>query len=269
MVKKLKDSVVYIFLTIISLLSIAPFLWMVIGASNKSKDVTLGKLTFGSNLIENFKNLSEQADLKLVFWNSARIAILTTILAILISSLAGYGFEIFKSRKKELLFRLLLVSMMLPFAAMMIPLFKMFSNFGLLNKDIAIILPGCASAFLIFFFRQNTKSFPKELIEAARVDGLNEFSIFFRIYMPTMKSTYAAAGIITFMSTWNNYLWPLIVLQTPNRRTLPLVISTLASSYTPDYGMMMMGVVISVIPTVLIFFLLQKQFVEGMVGSVK
>ena len=269
MVKKLKGSFIYIFLTIVSALSIAPFLWMIIGASNKSKDVTLGKLTLGKNLIINFKNLAEQADLKLVFWNSARIAIITTILAILISSLAGYGFEIFKSRKKELLFKLLLLSMMLPFAAMMIPLFKMFTSFGWLNKDIAIILPGCASAFLIFFFRQNTKAFPKELIEAARVDGLNEFSIFFRIYVPTMKSTYAAAAIITFMSTWNNYLWPLIVLQTPNRRTLPLVISTLSSSYTPDYGVVMMGVVISVIPTILIFFLLQKQFVEGMVGSVK
>ena len=100
-------------------------------------------------------------------------------------------------------------------------------------------------------------------------DGLGEFGIFTKIFIPTMKSTYAAAIIVTFMTSWNNYMWPLISLQSPEKKTLPLILSALGSSYTPDYGMMMVAVVIATIPTALIFFLMQKNFVQGMTGSVK
>ena len=269
MINKLKQTFVYIFLIIVSVVSVFPFLWMIIGATNKSKDITLGKLSFGGEIIENFKKLSELVDLKTVTINSFKIAIIVTIVTLLICSMAGYGFEIYKSKTRDNLFAVLLLSMMLPFAAMMIPLFKLFSKMGLLNTHIAVILPTAATAFLIFFFRQSTKSFPKDLIEAARVDGLNELQIFFKIYMPTMKSTYAAAAIISFMGSWNNFLWPLIVLQTPDKKTLPLVISSLSSSYTPDYGVIMVAIIISILPMLIIFFLLQKNFVEGMVGSIK
>lgn len=101
------------------------------------------------------------------------------------------------------------------------------------------------------------------------MDGLSEYGIFLRIYMPMMKSTYAAAGIFSFMASWNNYMWPLIALQSEKKFTLPLMVSNLAAGFTPDYGMVMVGIIISTIPTILIFFLLQKAFVEGMVGSVK
>ena len=121
----------------------------------------------------------------------------------------------------------------------------------------------------IFFFKQNTHAFPLETIEAARVDGLSEYGIFFKIYMPMMKSTYAAAGIFSFMASWNNYMWPLIALQSDSKFTLPLTVSNLAAGFTPDYGMVMVGIILSTLPTVLVFFLLQKSFVEGMVGSVK
>ncbi|MNP62364.1 Lactose transport system permease protein LacG [compost metagenome] len=101
------------------------------------------------------------------------------------------------------------------------------------------------------------------------MDGLGELRLFTKVYMPTMKPTYAAAAIITFMSNWNNFLWPLIALQSQDKKTLPLIVSSLASSYNPDYGMIMVSIVITTLPTVLIFFLLQKQFVQGMLGSVK
>ncbi|NSD46179.1 carbohydrate ABC transporter permease [Mediterraneibacter gnavus] len=120
-----------------------------------------------------------------------------------------------------------------------------------------------------YVFKQNTHAFPVETIQAARVDGLGEYGIFFRIYMPMMKSTYAAAGIFAFMASWNNYMWPLIALQSNDKFTLPLAVSNLAAGFTPDYGMVMVGIIISTIPTILVFFLLQKAFVEGMVGSVK
>ena len=194
-----------------------------------------------------------------------------------VSSAAGYAFEVFKSKGRDRVFSIVLLSMMVPFAALMVPLFRLFSKFNKipvlkwigLNTTGSVVIIAIATAFLIFFFRQNTKTFPKELIEAARIDGVGEFGIFTKIYMPTMKSTYAAAVVVTFMTSWNNYLWPLIALQSEDKRTLPLVISALGSSYTPDYGMMMTAVVIATLPTALIFFLMQKQFVAGMTGSVK
>ena len=205
------------------------------------------------------------------------IAVITTTLAMVVSSAAGYAFEIFKSKARDRVFNIVLLSMMVPFAALMVPLFRLFSSFNNipvlkwigLNTSGSVIIIAIATAFLIFFFRQNTKTFPKELVEAARIDGLGEFGIFTRIYMPTMKSTYAAAVVVTFMTSWNNYLWPLIALQSGDKRTLPLIISAMGSSYTPDYGMMMTAVVIATLPTALIFFLMQKQFVAGMTGSVK
>jgi lactose/L-arabinose transport system permease protein len=133
----------------------------------------------------------------------------------------------------------------------------------------SVILPTVTTAFLIFFFRQSTKMFPKDILEAGRIDGLTELGVFFRIYVPTMKTSYAAAAIITFMASWNNYLWPLVVLQSPEKQTIPLLISNLGSSYTPDFGVIMTAIVIATLPAALIFFIMQKHFVAGMMGSVK
>lgn len=262
----------YIFLTTAALISIFPFLWMLISATNKSIEVSRGSLLPGTNLFENLKNLfANNLNFANSLVNSAKIAIITTVLALIISSLAGYGFEIYKTKFRDKIFAILLLSMMVPFASLMVPLFRMFRSFKVfgLNTTASVIIPSIATAFLIFFFRQNTKAFPKDLLEAGRIDGLSELQLFTKIYVPTMKSTYAAAAIITFMSSWNNYMWPLITLQTASKRTAPLIISTMSSSYTPDYGMIMAGIVIATLPTALVFFLMQKQFVEGMLGSVK
>ncbi len=267
----------YVFLSILSLISIFPFYWMIVAATNKSVDVTKGTLIPGTYLIENIKSVLA-SDLQYVtaYKNSIVIAVITTVLAMIVSSAAGYAFVVYKTKFRERIFDFIFASMMVPFAALMVPLFRLFSNFnkmGLkiigLNNPGAVIITGVATAFLIFFFKQNVQTFPKELIEAARIDGLGEVKIFLQIFMPTMKATYAAAIVVTFMSSWNNYLWPLIALQSGEKRTLPLILSAMGSSYTPDYGMMMAAVVIATIPTALIFFLMQKQFVAGMTGSVK
>ncbi|WP_418222670.1 carbohydrate ABC transporter permease [Clostridium isatidis] len=268
----------YIFLAILSFVSIFPFIWMIIATTNKSVDVTKGTLLPGTYFFQNLKNLlSSDLQYAAAFKNSLIIAVITTILAMLASSLAGYAFEVYRTKARERIFNFILLSMMVPFAALIVPLFRMFTKFksvGILksvsiNTHGSVIIISIATAFLIFFFRQNTKTFPKELIEAARIDGLGELGIFFKIYMPTMKSTYAAAIIVTFMGSWNNYLWPLIALQSPEKRTLPVIISALGSSYTPDYGMIMTAVVLATLPTALIFFLMQKHFVAGMTGAVK
>lgn len=271
----IKKVLSYGFLAVCAIVSIFPFLWMIVSATNKSVDVTKGRLLPGSHFMDNLHNLLDTVDLLPALMNSAKISITTTVLSLLIASLAGYGFEIYQSKAKDAVFNFLLLSMMIPFAALMVPLFRMF---GMLSQSVpalgidtfaSVILPTVTTAFLIFFFRQSTKMFPKDILEAGRIDGLTELGCFFRIYLPTMKTTYAAGAIITFMASWNSYLWPLVVLQSPENKTLPLLISVLGSSYSPDYGVIMTAIVIATLPAALIFFIMQKHFVAGMMGSVK
>lgn len=259
----------YLFLGVMAFLSIFPFFWMVISATNTSIDIMGGKVSFGSAFATNVTNFFTLVDVPLVFWNSAKVAISATVLTIVVSSLAGYGFEMFKSKWRDRVYSLILLTLMVPFAALMIPLFMMMARAGLINTHIAIMLPGIASAFIIFYFRQSTKAFPTELRDAAKVDGLKEWQIFLYIYMPVMRSTYAAAFVIVFMTNWNNYLWPLIVLQSNDTKTITLVVSSLASAYYPDFGVVMIGTILATLPTLAIFFAMQRQFVQGMLGSVK
>ncbi|CQR45954.1 Lactose transport system permease protein LacG [Paraliobacillus sp. PM-2] len=272
---KIKRIFTYVFLSIATFVSIFPFLWMCISMTNKSVDVTRGRLIPGSHLFENITNLFQNYNIITSIVNSLIVAVITTVLTLLIGSLAGYGFEIFRSKGKDVVFNILILSMMIPFAAIMIPLYRLFGRisataplFGI-DTLAAVILPTVITAFFVFFFRQNTKMFARDLVEAGRMDGLGEIGIFFRIFVPSMKTTYAAAAIIAFMNSWNNYLWPLIVLQSPENHTIPLLISTLGAGYSPDYGVIMTAIVIATLPTALVFFLMQKHFVAGMMGSVK
>ncbi|MBD3949117.1 carbohydrate ABC transporter permease [Tuanshanicoccus lijuaniae] len=272
---KKNNVLTYVFLILMSIVFAFPFYFMIVSATNASVDVTKGSLLPGKYLAENFKNLLNQTDMLLALKNSAIIALSQTALALLISSIAGYAFEIYRSKTTDFIFNVILTSMMIPFAALMIPLFRLFGKFSAIHPSIGFnsyasaFLPYIATAFLIFYFRQNTKMFQQELLEAGRIDGLSEIGLFFRIYVPTMKNTYAAAAIITFMSAWNNYLWPLVALQTNEVKTVPLLLSNLGSSYAPDFGLMMIAILIATIPTIAIFFILQKYFVAGMLGAVK
>lgn len=265
----LRRSVTYALLSLAAFVSVFPFFWMVVGSTNRSADIIRGKADFGGALITNIGSFLAQVDLPLVLWNSLQITAIATLLTLIVSSLAGYGFEIFRSRVRDRIFAGLLLMLSIPFAALMVPLFVLTSRFGLINTHTAVILPTIASIFIIFYFRQATKAFPHELRDAARVDGLKEWQIFFFIYMPVMRSTYAAALIILFMTNWNNYLWPLIVLQTNDKKTITLVISSLNAGYTPDFGVILVGAVLATLPTLLIFFFLQRRFVEGLLGSAK
>ena len=265
----LRRGLLYLALSIAAFVSIFPFYWMVVGSTNPSPDIAHGKATFGAHLFENIAAFFATVDVPRMFWNSAFIAVVGTVLTLVVSSLAGYGFEVFKSRFRDRIFGFLLLMLSIPFAALMVPLFIMMSRLGLINTHAAVILPGIASIFIIFYFRQATKAFPAELRDAARIDGLNEWQIFLYVYLPVMRSTYAAATIIVFMANWNNYLWPLIVLQNVEQKTVTLIVSALSYAYVPDYGVIMISAVFATLPTILIFFLLQRRFVEGLLGSVK
>jgi lactose/L-arabinose transport system permease protein len=265
----LRALVIYAFLGLMALLSVFPFLWMILGMTNSSAAIVRGHIGLGGAFVENVTKFFAQVDVALVFWNSAKISVFGTLATLAISSLAGYGFEVFRSPARERIYKALLVTIMVPFAVLMIPLFMMMGKAGLINTHLAIVLPAVASGFVVFYFRQSAKAFPPELRDAARVDGLKEWQIFLYIYVPTMRSTYAAAFIIVFMTSWNNYLWPLIVLQTNEMKTITLVVSSLASAYYPDYGVVMVAAVLATLPTLVVFFGMQRQFVAGMLGSVK
>lgn len=267
--KKCHVVVMHLFLFVISLLSLFPLVWMVIASSNSSADIILGKLSFGGQWVQNFNKLTALVDLPLVFGNTLKIALISTVATLVVCSLAGYAFEIYRSKGRERVYSALLLTMMIPFSALLIPLFTLFAKAGLLNTHFAVILPSVSMAFIIFYFRQATKMFPKALIDAARIDGVKEWRIFLFVYVPIMRSTYAAASIIVFMASWNAFLWPLVVLQSNELKTLNLVLSSLASGYAPDFGVIMVGTLISIIPNMLIFLLMQKPFVASFSGAIK
>lgn len=267
--RKLRRAFPYVFLSVASALSVFPLLWMVIASTNRSVDVVAGRLLPGTYIFENFKALIANQNLGQAMYNSFRNSIVMTLVALVICSAAGYGFEIFHDRGKDWLFSVLLLAMMVPFVAIMIPLFRMFSTMGFLDSMMGFMLPTISTPFLIMLFRQSARSFPHDIIEAARIDGLNEVGIFLRMFIPTMRSTYAAAMTITFMNAWNSYLWPKVVMQSQSAMTMPMLVANLRGGYVVDYGMLMLGVLICTIPTVVIFFFLQKSFAEGITGAVK
>ena len=214
--EKFRMAGVYVFLGIMALLSLFPFAWMAISATNPSVDVTKGKFTPGNALLDNLAKLGKTFDVAQIFWNSGKIAVIGGFFTLLISSMAGYGFEVFSSRARERVYNGLLLTLMVPFAALMIPLFILMAKFDLLDTHLAVVLPVLASAYIVFYFRQSTKAFPSELREAARLDGLKEWQIFLFVYVPVMRSTYAAAFIIVFMAAWNNFLWPCLLYTSPS-----------------------------------------------------
>lgn len=263
------NALMYVVLTIVSLISVFPLYWMLIASTNKSVDVTRGTLLPGTAFIDNFKSLLASSPVGSAMINSFKYAVILTICALVICSLAGYGFEIYHDKGKDMVMSVLLLAMMVPFVATMIPLFRMFSSAGLLNSTLGFILPTISTPFLIMMFRQSARSFPHDIIEAARIDGLSEIQIFFRMFVPTMRSTYAAATTVTFMNAWNNYLWPKVIMLDDTSITMPMLVANLTEGYVTDYGILMLAVLLCSLPTIIIFFLLQKSFAEGITGAVK
>lgn len=264
-----KKFFAYGFLSVISFLSVFPLYWMVVAATNKSADVTSGTLVFGTALFDNMKKLFASQNVTAAFLNSFKYSVIMTFMTLLVCSIAGYGFEVFHDKAKDRVMRVILLAMMVPFAATMIPLYQMVAAAGLLNSTLGFILPSIATPFLIMLFRQSARAFPTDIIEAARIDGLSELQIFFQMFIPTMRSTYAAAMTITFMGAWNSYLWPKVIMSDADSITMPMLVANLTSGYVTDYGVLMLAVLVCTIPTVIIFFLLQRSFTEGITGAVK
>ena len=259
----------YAFLIIVSLISVFPLYWAFISAFNNTQQILGGRMIPSTHLMENLRNLLAQQNVFNALKNSFATSLLQVLLSLTISSIAGYGFEIYHDKYKDGLMGILMLAMMVPFVAVLVPLFQMFSKANLLNTWVGFFLPSLATPFLIMYFRNSARTFPKDTIEAARIDGLNEFQIFVKMFVPMMQPTYASAATITFMNAWNSYLWPKVIMQTADATTMPMLVSNLMAGYVIDYGVVMAGVTICSLPTVIIFFLLQKSFTNAVAGAVK
>jgi len=261
----------YIFLIICSFISVFPLYWMIAAATQQSINVARGSITIGNQLMVNFEHLraAVQGTLWSSMGNSFLYSVVQTVVTLFVCSIAGYGFELYHDKGKDRLFGILLLAMMVPAVATMVPLYGLVSKAKLLNTVWAFILPGISTPFMIMMFRQNSRNFPPDIMEAARIDGLSEWKIFFKMYVPVQKSIYAAAAVITFMNAWNAYMWPKVVMSDNRAQTMPMFIANISSGYTVDYGMTMLGVLFCSLPTMIVFFVLQKQFAEGITGSVK
>jgi arabinosaccharide transport system permease protein len=204
------------------------------------------------------------------FKNSLVITVVQTLLTLVVSAFVGYGFAMYNFRFKNLLFVCVLLTMMVPMEIIMLPLYQLVIKIGLIDSMWGVILPFAAAPLPIFFFRQYLSGIPKDFLDAARVDGCSEYGIFWRIILPLMKPAFAAMGIFVGMNSWNNFLWPLIVLNSKENITLSIGLSTLITPYGNNYDVLIAGAVFSVIPVVVLFILFQKYFIAGMTaGGVK
>ena len=264
---------IHLLLILLTLFMLLPFIWMLSTSFKLPQDVFGFPPTLFSkdSTLIHYKFLIEEQNLLLIVWNTFFVAFTSTALSLFFTSLGGFGFAKYNFPGKEPLFAFLLATMVVPFAVTMVPSFILMRYFKWVNTFWALIVPGAANAFGIFFMRQYISSINNELLDAARIDGATEFAIYRRIILPIITPALTSLGLIFFMASWNNYLWPLIILKTPAKFTIPLAIASFggAVGLTNYPGQMAMSV-ISIIPLLIIFLLFQRRFVEGvMAGAVK
>ncbi len=259
----------YFLLCLFMFISIFPFYWMVIGSTNHSSKMFSRPITLlpGKELFTNIAHLNESIGIYRVLFNSLFVSITYVILALMICTMAAYVLAKFKFKGSKTIFTLFLLSMMIPYQATVIPLFKMMSHFNLLNTYFALIAPQLCYPFAIFLMRQNFLAFPTELLESARLDGAGEVRIFLTIVLPSMKPALAATAIFLFMTQWNNFMWPLVATTSSEMYTFPVALSSLTGVSFTDYGQVMAGVTFATIPIIIFFLALQKHFISGMLGS--
>ncbi len=218
----------------------------------------------------NYRNLWKTVPFNRYFINSVFIATASTLLTLFFCSLGGYAFAKYRFRGQKILFGILLASMMVPFQVLLVPLFGLMYDIGWLNSYKAIIIPFSVGAFGVFLMRQFIVTIPTELLDAARIDGCSEFGIYYRIVLPIIKPALGALTIYSFLGSWNGYLWPLIILRDESKYTLPIGLANLVGIYRQDYGMLMAGTLLSLMPIVILFLAMQREFVQGItLGSVK
>lgn len=271
--KIITDILLYTFLIFISIFMILPFVWMLSTSFKLPQDI-FGyppRLIPEIPILDNYLYIFQEKNLLRILANTFFVALSTTLLSLFFTALGGYGFAKFNFWGKNILFALLLATMIIPGAVMMVPSFVIMRELGWVDKFWPLIVPGAANAFGIFFFRQYISTINDELMDAARIDGASEFKIFWSIILPIIAPGMTSLGLIFFMRSWNDYLGPLIYLKSPERHTITLAINALSGGAgLTAWGEQMAMSVVSLIPLLIIFLIFQRRFVEGiMAGAVK
>jgi lactose/L-arabinose transport system permease protein len=260
----------YVFLGVGALVTLYPFYWMLTASTLTESEIFRSppRLLAGSHLLPNLDALSQAAPFLRAMLNSIFVSGVTTVSTVLLSALAGYAFAKFTFRGRKLLFGVVLGTLMLPTEIMIVPLFIIMLQLGWVDNYAALIVPYLVTAFGVFLMRQQMMGFPNDLLDAARIDGNGELGVFFRVVLPNMKAACAALGIVTFMSQWGNFLWPLVVISTPERFTYPLMLASLVrQGGVVPYGPVMVAAVIGLLPLILLFFFFQRFIVSGVFGG--
>lgn len=261
----------YALLILLTIVMLGPFLWLFYLSIRMQGNI----FSFPESLTEfSFKSYElvwTKFPIASAFKNSVLVSVGAVVLTVLVASLAAYPLARFEFYGKNVVFMAMLATLMMPFQLYMIPLFLLISGpLGLGNSLIAVFLPFVAGVFGIYLIRQYYAAIPRELEEAARVDGANEFRIWYRIMFPLTKPAVATLAIFTFVATWSNFLWPLIVLQDESKQTLPVALATLTGAFVDRISYLAAGSVMAIVPVIVFFLLLQRYFLSGMmVGAVK
>ncbi len=245
---------------------VGPFVWMLLSSFKPEAEIRANPPTWLPNeaTLANYGNLFDRLDFPTFFFNSASVAVLTTVGNLLFCSAAGYALAKLPFAGKRLLFGIVLGTLMVPSIVTIVPLFVLSSNLGLVNTLTGLILPYLAQAFGVFLMRQFIQSIPNDLLEAARIDGASELRIYWQIVLPLCRPALATLGILTFLASWNNFLWPLVAATTEDTYTLPVALALYAIGQNrTDYELLLAGAVIIVLPVLVVFILLQRHFVRG------
>ena len=272
--KLLEATVVYAILFFFALLVGIPFLYMFTG-SLKTNDQLFAwpiNLLAPEPTFENYEQLLSGRHLPFLkqMTNSVVIAVSQCALTLLFASMVGWGFAKYEFRGKTFLTAFLLFTFAIPFQVTLVPLFQMIYRLGLLDSFLGVILPGSVSAFGAFFMRQAMMSIPGELLDAGRIDGASEWGLFWRVGIPLSRGAISVLSVLVFLAAWNDYLWPLIVLRSPENFTYPLGLATLDGLYKIEYGMILGGAFIATLPIVLIFVAGRNQILDNLtIGAVK
>lgn len=272
LVRHLKRLFLYLLLLLTGMATLAPFLWMLSASFMYDGHASVYPPRFFPDhfTFSQYLNLFSRLNVGKYFFNSLFLAITITFISLFLNSMAGYAFAKYRFKGKNLLFNMLLSSMIIPAQVTMLPLFLMLKTMGLINTYLAIIIPGLANIFGIFLIRQYALSIPDSLIEAARMDGATDFQIYRKVILPLCMPILTTLAIFTFMTIWNDFLWPLIALTDNSMYTLPVALANLMQEHVRDPELMMAGSVITIIPVIIVFLALQKYYISGiMLGGVK
>src|SRR5699024_5807786 len=243
---------------IISFIALFPLLTLIISSFQPAIELMRNGITLDLNLenftLDNYHYLLTQAT---EYWkwygNSLLVTLFSVILSLFFSSMVGYAMAMYDFKGKNLLFIFVLLTMMIPFEVLMLPLYELVIDLGITNSYFGIILPSIVAVNAVYFFRQYALGLPKELMDAARIDGSTEYGIFFRIMVPLMKPSFGSMTIILGLNSWNNFLWPLLVIRSSDLFTLPIGLQSLVSPYENNYDILISGAVLSVVPIVILF----------------